>query len=361
MKEYKLKTGVSLSSLAAFSEASEGELRVLCLLASAPHPLSAEELAALLGSDIGAVKDALSFWRGGGAVTGTTRKEEALRDTPSEPPKKKATAEAEKNGAVSSGEKLKETVEKTKHRPVKQEDRLPDYSPAEAAQILEEDNLATFVSACEGVYGKSFSPRDTATVLGLYRELALPTDYILLLLAYCQGDEGGRGKKPMRYVEKVAFTLFDEGIRTAEALTAYIDEKTRFRTDERELRRILGMSDRPLTAKEETLFPRWLSEYGFSLSVVKRAYDLCAGARNKYDVSYMEGILSRWNKAGCKSLADVDALAEREKASRPAPKGGGKRGLSAAAEKEKDDMRSLEVEDFFAKAIERSYSTEDPK
>ena len=62
-----------------------------------------------------------------------------------------------------------------------------------------------------------------------------------------------------------------------------------------------------------------------------------------------------------KSLADVDALAEKERASRPTPKSGGKRGLSAAAEKEKDDMRSLEVEDFFAKAIERSYSAEDPK
>ena len=165
----------------------------------------------------------------------------------------------------------------------------------------------------------------------------------------------------MRYVEKVAFTLFDEGVRTAEALTAYIDEKTRFRAEERELRRILGMGDRPLTAKEESLFPRWLSEYGFSLSVIKRAYDLCAGARNKYDVAYMEGILSRWNKAGCKNLADVDALAEKDRASRPAPAKSGKRALSAAAEKEKDDMRTLEVEDFFAKAIDRSYSTEDPK
>lgn len=351
MKEYKLKTGISLAALSAFAEADADELRVLCLLASAPHPLSADELAALLGTDAGAVKDALSFWRGGGAITGTTRKAEGGN----------TAAEPQQKAASSPSENTKTRVEKTKTRPVQSEDRLPDYSPAEAAEIVEEENLARFVAACEGVYGKSFSPRDTATVLGLYRELSLSTDYILLLLAYCQGDESGRGKKPMRYVEKVAFTLFDEGIRTAEALTAYIDEKTRFRDEERELRRILGMGERPLTTKEETLFPRWLSEYGFSLSVIKHAYDLCAAARNKYDVAYMEGILSKWNKAGCKNLADVNALQEKEKANRPVPTKNGKRGLSAAAEKEKDEMRTLEVEDFFAKAIERSYSTEDPK
>jgi DnaD/phage-associated family protein len=359
LKQYKLKNGVSLASLSAFSEADADELRVLCLLASAPHPLSADELAVLLGTEVGAVKDALSFWRGGGAVTGATRKAEASSDTTTEAPKKVTEEKPTKTAAPS--EAVKARVDATKSRPVQKEDRLPDYSPAEAAEIVEEENLARFVAACEGVYGKSFSPRDTATVLGLYRELSLSTDYILLLLAYCQGDESGRGKKPMRYVEKVAFTLFDEGIRTAEALTAYIDEKTRFRDEERELRRILGMGERPLTTKEETLFPRWLSEYGFSLSVIKHAYDLCAAARNKYDVAYMEGILSKWNKAGCKNLADVNALQEKEKANRPVPTKNGKRGLSAAAEKEKDEMRTLEVEDFFAKAIERSYSTEDPK
>ena len=353
LKEYKLKTGILPSSLPCFAEADEGELRVLCLIAASPSPLTAEELAALLGAETGAVKDALAFWRGGGAISGATRRETA--------PALTGEAENEKAPTPPSNT-LKEKVEKTKSRPVQREDRLPDYSPAEAAEILEEGNLATFVSECEGVYGKSFSPRDVATVLGLHKELALSTDYILLLLAYCQGgEEGGRGKKPMRYVEKVAFTLFDADVRTAEALTAYIDEKTRFRAEERELRRILGLGDRPLTAKAETLFPRWISEYGFSLAVIKRAYDLCAQARNKYDAAYMEGILARWNQAGCKNIADVDALAEKEKASRPAPVKNGKRGLSAAAEKEKDEMRTLEVEDFFAKAIERSYKTETPK
>ena len=354
LKEYKLKAGVLPSSLPCFAEADESELRVLCLIASSPSPLTAEELSALLGAETGAVKDALAFWRGGGLIAGATRKENTA--LPEQSDGKNET------NATQPSETLRETVEQTKRRPVQREDRLPDYSPAETAEILTDGNLATFVSECEGVYGKSFSPRDVATVLGLHRELSLSTDYILLLLAYCQGgEEGGRGKKPMRYVEKVAFTLFDANVRTAEALTAYIDEKTRFRDEEKELRRILGMGDRPLTAKEETLFPRWLSEYGFSLAVVKRAYDLCAAARNKYDAAYMEGILSRWNQAGCKTIADVDALAEKEKAARPAPVKNGKRGLSAAAEKEKDEMRTLEVEDFFAKAIERSYKTEPPK
>lgn len=352
MKEYRFKKGVSLSALPAFSEAQAEELRVLCLLCHSDTPLTAEELSALLGADIGDVKDALSFWRGGGAITAAVRKTaEAAREQKApaqeEPPAERDTR----------SQKLKEAVSTHSHRPVKHADSLPDYSAAEAASIVQKEDLASFIAECQSVYGKEFGPRDTSVVLGLYHELSLPADYILLLIAYCQGmDETVRGTKPMRYVEKVAFSLFDEGVRTTEALTAYIDQKSRFGAEEKELRRTLGLGDRPLTAKEETLFPRWLGEYAFPLSVIKRAYDLCADHKNKYNADYMEGILSAWNKAGCKTAADVEAYLTREREKAPPAAKGGKKGLSAAAIKEKDEMRSFDVDNFFANALTRSYT-----
>lgn len=356
MKEYKLKKGVSLASLPAFSEATAEELRVLCLLFESELPLSAEALAEALGCEIGEMKDALSFWRGGGAITAVQK-----RKTETASIQAPARESDPNEGEKTRSDKLKAAVSAAADRPVKRADTLPDYSPAEAARLVEEHDLASFLTECQSVYGKEFSPRDTAVVLGLCRELSLPTDYILLLIAYCQGmEEATRGTKPMRYVEKVAFSLFDAGVRTTEALTAYIDEKTRFAPVEKELRRTLGLGDRPLTAKEETLFPRWLSEYAFPMAVIKRAYDLCVDRKNKYSADYMEGILSSWNKAGCKTAADVDRHIEAEKAKRPAP-ATGKRGLSAAAIKEKDEMRSIDVDNFFSQALNRSYSDEGKK
>ena len=348
MKEYKRKKGVSLPSLPAFAEAQAEELRVLCLLSESDAPLSAEELASLLSLDIGEVKDALSFWRGGGAITATQRKEtKEIKEAKEE----KATDTAPRS------ETLKAAVSAAADRPVRRSDTLPDYSAAEAAAIVEKEDLSSFLTECQSVFGKEFSPRDTGVVLGLCKELSLPTDYILLLIAYCQGlDEGGRAAKPMRYVEKVAFSLFDRGIRTTEALTAYIDERTRFRAEERELRRLLGLGERALTAKEETFFTRWFAEYGFSMAVIKRAYDLCADRTGKYSAPYMEKILSDWNKAGCKTVADVDRQIASEHEKKPAPAKNGKKGLSAAAIKEKDEMRTLDVEDFFSKALTRSYT-----
>lgn len=362
MKEYKRKKGVSLADLPAFAEASAEELRVLCLIAESDRPLSAEELASLLGISQGEAKDALSFWRGGGAITATQRRAEGAteEEKPKAVPAPVQTAPRE--DTPSRSEKLKAAVAATDARPVTRGDTLPDYTAEEAARIVEEQDLASFLSECQSVYGKEFSPRDTGVVLGLCRELGLSPDYVLLLIAYCQGmDEAARGNKPMRYIEKVAFSLFDAGIRTTEALTAYIDDKTRFSAEEKELRRLLGLGDRPLTAKEEILFTRWFKEYAFPLSVIKLAYDACVDRKNKYDASYMEGILSAWNKAGCKNAADVEnhQKAEREKA--PAPtRSGGKKGLSAAAIKEKDDMRTIDVENFFSRALTRSY-TEDEK
>lgn len=328
MKRY-ICSGKAPEGTEAFLNASAEELRVLLLLVSAKEPLSAEELTALAHLEsLGDAKDALAFWRGAGLVKTATLK-------------KDATAPVEEK---------KEKDEKPERAPVRSADALPDYTGRELSALIEKGNLASFIEACQQIYGKVLSSTDIGILVGLNEELHLSCEYICLLLEYY----GEKAKKPMRYVEKVAFSLFDAGVTSFELLEHHIEKHRLMRTREGALRKLFGMGERALTAKEEAAFTRWCTEYVYDDALIGLAYDLTVGATGKASVSYADKIITRWNTAGCKTVADATALLEKEKAEKA-----DKKPSKGAKEKEKDEMRSFDVDDFFAHALDRSYGKKD--
>lgn len=321
MKHY-IRTDKPLSKSDAFFHASEEELRVLCLITDAGEPLSAEELVTLARLEgIGDAKDALAFWRGAGLIKTDVKRRETASVVPQEPPK-----------------------------PVRSADELPKYSGKQLSEIITRDNLASFVEACQEIYGKVLSTTDINILVGLREELHYDCETVYLILSHY----GEKAKKPMKYIEKTAFSLFDAGLHSFEEVAAHIEKKRRIETREGHLRRLLGIGERALTSEEEKAFVRWCEEYNYDDSVIEFAYEQTVKATNKASVPYMDKIISRWNTAGCKTLADVHALSEKEKAERS----------SAAKPKsekqaEKDEMRSFEVDDFFSHALDRSYGKKD--
>ena len=335
MKRY-IHSEKSLSASEAFLSASEEELRVLCLILASEDALSAEELweAARLES-LGDAKDALAFWRGAGLIKTAT--------------KKKESAPVADEGAQKEKEK-----ESEKH-PVRSADALPVYSGKELSSLIDKGNLASFIEACQQIYGKVLSSTDIGILVGLKEELRLDCEYICLLLEY-YGEKAG---KPMRYVEKVAFSLYDSGVTTFDALESHIEKHRRMKTREGALRKLFGMGDRALTAKEEAAFTRWCVEFNYDDAIIGLAYDLTVDASGKASVAYADKIITRWNTAGVSSVAEATALLEKERKEKSET--AKKNKPAAEKEAEKDAMRSFEVDDFFAHALDRSYGKKDAK
>ena len=327
MKRY-IRSGKPLEKTEAFYSASDEELRVLALLLSSDEPLSAEELCEKAHLEtLGDAKDALAFWRGAGLIKTSSAKKETPTVTEAEKPKKK---------------------------PVRSADELPEYSGSELSSLIEKGNLASFIEACQEIYGKVLSTTDINILVGLREELHFECEYICLLLGYYKGGQNDEPRKPMRYIEKTAFSLYDRGILSFEQLEAHIEKDRLMHSREGGLRRLFGIGERALTAKEEEAFTRWCVEYNYDDALIGLAYDLTVGATGKASVLYADKIISRWNTAGCKTLADVNALLEQEKVEKAA-----KKPPKSAKEAEKDEMRSFEVEDFFAHALDRSYGKKD--
>lgn len=220
---------------------------------------------------------------------------------------------------------------------------LPGYTESEAADIIASSGeLKDVIALAQEMLGKVFTPADASVVVGMYDHLGLPSDYIVTLIAYCKEN----GKNSMRYVEKTAVNLFDEGISTTEALSAYIKRREEIDSDISGVRRLIGAQSRELTSKEKKLFTLWIEEWEYGYEVIKKAYEITIDKINEPSTAYMNKILENWHDAGLRSAEDIEASLEAYKQKK----------LELSAGKKSDGKQSgFETDEFFEAALARSY------
>ena len=122
------------------------------------------------------------------------------------------------------------------------------------------------------------------------------------------------------------------------------------------LRRMFGIGERALTRREEDTFTRWLAEYNYSPDVIGIAYDITVNTSGKASVAYADKILVKWYTAGCRSEAEVEAFIEREKQSFTS-----KTPLKKDEKKTPAGIGSFDTDEFFQRALERSYGPKGDK
>ncbi len=330
-KNYTVKGGEArplppLLGSEALTEASASDLRVLLALAEL-RTADAARLSEVLGLTAAEISASLAFWRGAGAVT--VLKEEAGVSPVTAAPVTAAPAAAEKKTAP------------------RRRMELTSLGGEEIAALINEHDLAGLVDAAEQQCGRLFNRTELSILLGLSQELGLDGAYILTLLAYC--DSLGDEKKPLRYAERVAFRLCEQGIDTIEALEEYIKEQEALHSVEGWLRRMLGIGARKLTKREEAAFLRWTQTYAYGEEIIGAAYDVTVNVTGTPSVSYMDKILAAWHEKGVRTVGEAEALLASErsvkKPSRSAPK------------KKETTASSFDVGDFFRRAVDRSYKS----
>ena len=313
MKKLKIEYGDSVFALPrgmiekTLSSANEFNLKVL-LLAAADDTLrcnyeSAEtELCKKLDCTKSALKRALDFWHDAGVMH------------------------------ITDGES---DVEKTQKKQL-QSESLPDYTESEAADIIERNaELPGIIDMCQEIIKKMFTPAETQIVVGLYDHLGFDGEYLAMLFAYCRDS----GKRSLRYIEKTALGLFDEGIDTAAALAEYIKRRDMLDDNISKIRTLIGAEARQLTPREKKAFETWLDEWKLDTDVITRAYEVTVDRIGEYKLAYMNRVLENWHKEGLTTIEAIDASFEAYKKGK------------AEAEKNKS---GFETDEYFEAALARS-------
>jgi DnaD/phage-associated family protein len=212
------------------------------------------------------------------------------------------------------------------------------YTGADMARISASGEMQELLAVCSAILGKTFTPTETESLFYLYDGLRLEFEYIVRLCKYCHDI----GKPSLRYLEKVAITLYDGGAVTVGALEAYIEKEERKSDMESKLRMLFGIGERALTPKEREYLSAWVIDWSFPYEVLEMAYNQMMAQIPQPKFSYENGILKRWFEAGCRTKEDVEKLLA-----------GDKKAHESAKQKEKEQNIGFDLDEFFAAATLR--------
>lgn len=156
-------------------------------------------------------------------------------------------------------------------------------------------------------------------------DLGMSPDLVEYLLEYCIG----KGHTSVRYMEKVAQAW---ALKKITSVSEAKDEARSFGGDYTAIFRELGLTRQPAPA-EMKLMDKWLSEYSYSLDIIKEACRRTILQASQPSLSYADGILSSWHSSGARNMDQIRKLDEehaadartRESASEK-PKAGQSRG-----------------------------------
>ena len=212
---------------------------------------------------------------------------------------------------------------------------LPSYSTEELSSILaRRTELSQLIDDCQQAFGKIFNTNEIGVIAGLADYLGLDGEYILLLLTHCRNME----KKSLRYVEKMAISLHDEGVHGARELEERLRNIETMAKATGRVRSIFGITSRALSSKEKAMLESWICKMNYDEAMLTRAYEMTVDAIGKASMPYANKILERWYADGYKSIEDVErALAEYQR--------------------KKNGGSSFDVDEFFEAALRRTYNT----
>ena len=292
------------------------------------------------------VRNAIAYWMDCGVMAEAGAQVSADGVTVSDAPAEPAAA-AEPEPQPSQAEK---TAEKKTPRAA-----LPTYPTEEYSRILSEtDGLRDTIDECARIAGKLFSEHETRQLIALYDSYALDCEYLLLLFMYCKNT---LGKTAVSYVVRTGLGLYDDGVRSVEALEAHIAARERFRDSEYQIRRLLGLGERALTAKEKEYIETWTTVYAMPMDVITRAYEITVKNIEVPRMSYINKILSGWNENGIRTTEAVDAAeAEFEKKKNGTKNAGAAASGNAAPAQQ---AASYDIDTFLALAMNRSFEDQD--
>ena len=292
-------------------KASKTDLTVLLALATDADLCKAKDPAAALSAKTGVaasdVQASLSFWRGTGLLA------------------------FEEGAAQAAGA----PVEKAVAAPKTIADRgLPVYSSTELSAIIDDKskNMPALLRECEHVMGKVFNAAEAGAIASMVDYLGFDGEYVVILLTHCVK----MGKKSMRYVEKTALSLYDEGITDAEALSAYLRRIEARAEVEGKIRALYGLGDRKLSPKEKKIIEAWVGTMQYGMDMIELAFEVNADATHAPNLSYTDSILQRWHAAGYRTPTD----AEQD---------------MAEYRRRKAGDSSFDADDFFAAAVRHAY------
>ena len=251
--------------------------------------LSLEQIADALNHTEADVKRAINYWQKAGVL-------ENAQENPSE------SILIEQNRTNCSMDiEVTSTVDK---ETAAAQVQSPAYSAEQVSRLNNDEEFSQLLYIAQKFLNKAFTPRDCQVFAYLYDTLGMSIGLLEYLAEYCAQN----GHTSVRYLETVALSWHEKGIRTALEAQEY---STSYTKDAFAVMKAFGLNSRKPAVPEQKLMEKWFKDYGFDRELVLEACSRTINAIHTPSFQYADSILTDWKKAGVKTLADVKGMDAR--------------------------------------------------
>lgn len=349
-------TVVSNEFIDQYMAAANGEyVKVfLYLLRHEREELDMSSIADALNHTEADVKRALTYWKRMGVLAEDDR-EEADRREEREPGARIPERKREEFAPDSrTPERKQEDFEPARRILGREENRLPETGDTyeRMRRLSGDEEFSALLYAVQQYLGKTFTQIECEKFAFFYDGLHMSGELLEYLAEYCAGG----GHSSIRYIEKVAISWYQAGIRTREEAREYT---ARFSGDTAAVLKAFGITGRTAGTAEQDFIRRWFKEYGFDKSLVVEACSRTITATGSASFPYADKILKGWSEQQVRTLKDVEALdrkrqqrkAEKEQAAGADRRGGSGRETSGRKRAGANGFRNFEertgdIDDF---------------
>ncbi len=171
-----------------------------------------------------------------------------------------------------------------------------------AQRISADQSLSDLVLLAQELLAKPLTNTELETLCWIYDELNYTSEAILIILDYCIS----KGKKNLKYIEKVAVSWHEKGLTTPEQLLDYISKEDEKNGKFHAVRKGLGISDRPLSKTEEKYILKWTGTWNMPDDMILLAYEYCLLNTSRLSFPYMDKIIEHWHRDGITTKAAAE-------------------------------------------------------
>lgn len=196
--------------------------------------------------------------------------------------------------------------------------------PCDMEKLTGDETFSQLLYIAQRYLNKTFTPADCQVMANLYVNLEMAPELLEFLVEYCAQNH----HYSLRYVEKVALSWHERGIRTVEQAKAY---SRSFSKDSFAVMKAMGLTGRSPADSEYALMEKWFRTYGFSRELVVEACSRTIQAIHTPSFQYADRILTDWKEAGVRTVSDIAVLDKKKQKTRKETDRSGRGGAKARA------------------------------
>lgn len=293
---------------------------LLYVLRNSDNELTNEMISSGTGINVTDIPEALDFWVSMGifskenSVYSPVKSENSLGEVQNVNSHDIEIAKEENIILKSNNtvEEIAKDVEENKTKFTMLRPQKPDYVFT-AQRLAVDEELKFIVEETQNSLGKVLSNSDISTLLMLKDTCGLPLDVILMLIQYCISIE----KANMRTIEKIGIEWANDGIYSIEAAENKIKQTKQRTVNFSIISSAFGLKNMGSPTKKQLEYSdRWIGEWKFSPEMLREAYERCVDTKGMMKLSYIDGILKRWNANNIKSIEQLRSFEKAPNKSR---------------------------------------------